>query len=107
MPVVLADRVVAEPVTWLWPNVIPEGKLVILDGDPDVGKSLIALDLCARLSTGRAFPDGGPSPGRGAVWHPESGEEPWPWRLPTDNALLDDALGRLCPRLAVIDPIMA
>ncbi|HUE14489.1 MAG TPA: AAA family ATPase [Planctomycetaceae bacterium] len=136
MPVVLADRVVAEPVTWLWPNVIPEGKLVILDGDPDVGKSLIALDLCARLSTGRAFPDGGPSPGpanalvlsaedkasdtivprlkhlgadlgRVAVWQRASDDEPWPWRLPTDNALLDDALGRLRPRLAVIDPIMA
>src|SRR5260370_37884868 len=63
MPIVLAERVVAEPVSWLWSDMIPQGKLVILDGDPDVGKSLIALDLCARLSTGRPFPDGGPSPG--------------------------------------------
>src|SRR6516164_1475079 len=63
MPIVHADRVADEPVSWLWPNMIPLGKLVILDGDPDVGKSLIALDWCARLSTGRPFPDGQPSPG--------------------------------------------
>jgi hypothetical protein len=136
MPIVVADRVAAEPVSWLWPNIIPAGKLVILDGDPDVGKSLVALDLCARLSTGRPFPDGGLSAGpcnalvlsaedkasdtivprlrhlgadlgRVAVWQRASDDEPWPWRLPADNAFLDDALGRLAPHLAVIDPIMA
>jgi hypothetical protein len=136
MSIVHADRVADEPVSWLWPNVIPLGKLVILDGDPDVGKSLIALDLCARLSTGRPFPDGQPSPGpcnalvlsaedkasdtivprlrqlgadlsRIAVWQNDTGDEAWPWRLPTDKALLDDALCRVGPRFAVIDPIMA
>src|SRR5262245_45815399 len=49
-------------VHWLWPNRLPLGKLAILDGDPGLGKSLIALDLCARLSTGREFPDGSPGP---------------------------------------------
>jgi AAA domain len=136
MPIVIADRVAVEPVSWLWPDIIPAGKLVILDGDPDVGKSLIALDLCARLTTGRPFPDGRPSPGpanalvlsaedkasdtivprlrhlgadvgRIAVWQRECDDEPWPWRLPTDIRFLDDALSRLSPRLAVIDPIMA
>jgi len=47
----------------LWPGRLPLGKLSILDGDPGLGKSLLALDLCARLSTGRPFPDGRPSPG--------------------------------------------
>jgi RecA-family ATPase len=63
MPITPANQVVAQPVSWLWRGHIPLGKLVILDGDPDLGKSLLALDLCARLSTGRPFPDGGPSPG--------------------------------------------
>jgi len=53
MPITPAQHVVAQPVTWLWPGRLPLGKLALLDGDPDLGKSLIALDLCARLSTGR------------------------------------------------------
>ena len=30
---------------WLWDKRILHGKLTLLDGDPDLGKSLIALDL--------------------------------------------------------------
>jgi hypothetical protein len=30
------------------------------DGDPDVGKSVVTMDLAARISTGRPFPDGAP-----------------------------------------------
>jgi putative DNA primase/helicase len=51
------------PLEWLWPGRLAFGKLAIFDGDPGLGKSLLALDLCARLSTGRPFPDGSPSPG--------------------------------------------
>src|SRR5437879_10388219 len=51
------------PVAWLWPGRLALGKLAMLDGDPGLGKSLLALDLCARLSTGRAMPDGSPGPG--------------------------------------------
>jgi hypothetical protein len=47
-----------EPLTWLWPRYIPRGKLTLLDGDPQLGKSLLTLDLAARLSTGRPLPDG-------------------------------------------------
>jgi hypothetical protein len=57
--VCLAD-VRPEPVRWLWPGRIPLGKLTILDGDPDVGKSLLTLDIAARVSRGGAFPDGSP-----------------------------------------------
>jgi hypothetical protein len=47
---------------WLWEPYIPRGKLVLLDGDPGVGKSLLTLDLAARLSRGGDLPDGSPSP---------------------------------------------
>ena len=45
-----------EQVQWLWKGRIPLGKLTILEGDPDEGKSLIMLDLAARLTTGRPMP---------------------------------------------------
>jgi hypothetical protein len=51
----LAD-VRAERVRWLWPSRLPAGKLVTLDGDPDVGKSTLILDVVARLTTGRPMP---------------------------------------------------
>ena len=53
----LAD-VQPEPVRWLWPGRIPLGKLTVLDGDPGLGKSLVSLDIAARVSTGRSMPDG-------------------------------------------------
>lgn len=53
----LAD-VEPEEVRWLWPARIPLGKLTLLDGDPDVGKSTLALDLAARLSRLAPMPDG-------------------------------------------------
>jgi hypothetical protein len=47
-----------ERVSWLWPARLPAGKLVVLDGDPAVGKSTLAVDLAARISTGATWPDG-------------------------------------------------
>lgn len=55
----LAD-VEPEDVRWLWPGRIPFGKLTVLDGDPGLGKSLLTLDLAARLSRGTDLPDGTP-----------------------------------------------
>jgi hypothetical protein len=55
--VTLAD-VTPERVTWLWPQYLPVGKLVIHDGDPSTGKSTLSLDLAARVSTGKPWPDG-------------------------------------------------
>jgi hypothetical protein len=49
------------PVRWLWEPVLPRGKLAVLDGNPGVGKSLITIDLAARLSRGVALPGGAPS----------------------------------------------
>ena len=48
----------AQPVHWLWPGRLALGKLSLLEGDPGLGKSLVTLDLCARLSRGLPFPDG-------------------------------------------------
>jgi hypothetical protein len=53
----LAD-VKPELVEWVWPSYLPAGKLVILDGDPGLGKSTLALDLAARITTGSPMPDG-------------------------------------------------
>jgi putative DNA primase/helicase len=57
----LAD-VQPEPVTWIWPGRVAAGKLALLVGDPGLGKSWISLDIAARLSTGRAWPDAGSAP---------------------------------------------
>jgi hypothetical protein len=47
-----------EPLEWLWPARLPIGKTILLDGDPSQGKSLLTLDLAARLTRGREWPDG-------------------------------------------------
>src|SRR5262245_37745262 len=51
-----------EPLEWLWRGYLPRGKLVLLDGDPGMAKSLLAIDLIARLSRGSPMPDGTPLP---------------------------------------------
>ncbi len=45
-----------ERVSWLWWGRLPRGKLVVLKGDPGVGKTTIAVDACARVSAGMPFP---------------------------------------------------
>src|SRR4051794_29857000 len=134
-PVQAVGQLTSRPVEWLWPGRLALGKLAILDGDPGLGKSLLALDLCARLSTGRPFPDGSASPGpaNALVLNGEDGEEDTvrprlqalgadlervfvldrdddaasPLRLPAQLALLDEAIRLTQARLVVIDPIMA
>jgi RecA-family ATPase len=50
--------IAAEPLLWLWPGRIPLGKVTLLIGDPGLGKSLVTVDIAARLSRGLAFADG-------------------------------------------------
>jgi hypothetical protein len=132
---VLVADVDREQVTWLWPGRIPRGKLVVLDGDPGVGKS--TLTIAAKVSTGSPFPDGA-RPERGDVillsaeddiadtirprleaagadlnrcWvlpdvHPE-GEPPRPPELPADLFLLEDLVKSKAAALVVVDPLMA
>ena len=49
-----------EELVWLWFNRFLTGHINILAGDPGLGKSLLAVDAAARVSTGRSWPDGSP-----------------------------------------------
>ena len=53
---IMLSEVQAETVEWLWERRIPLGKITVLDGDPDNGKSVLTTDLAARVTTGRAMP---------------------------------------------------
>jgi AAA domain len=55
---ILVSDVEIERVTWLWRGWLALGKLSVLDGDPGLGKSATTLDIAARVSTGKPFPDG-------------------------------------------------
>lgn len=46
---------------WLWRPYIARGAITLLDGDPGLGKSTLALDLTARVSRGWSMPPGGGS----------------------------------------------
>ena len=56
------SEVETQQIEWLWQRRIPLGKITLLDGDPGVGKSLLAITIAACISTGRPMPDG--TPGR-------------------------------------------
>jgi hypothetical protein len=49
-------EVQSHPVQWLWEGRVPCGRVTLLDGEPGSGKSLLALDLAARVSRGAAMP---------------------------------------------------
>ena len=46
---------------WLWENKIPLGELTVFCGMPDTGKSTVAIDVSARITVKKGFPDGSPS----------------------------------------------
>lgn len=46
-----------EELQWLWPKRLPLGKLTLLVGDPGLGKSFITIDLTARITSGKPWPD--------------------------------------------------
>jgi hypothetical protein len=130
------DALPTRNVVWLWLYRLGRGKLAVFDGDPGLGKSLVTLDLCARISTGRPFPDGhpGPPPGNVLLFHGEDAAEdvinprlealgadrsrvfhvqrqntfgPEPLCFPAHLHLFEQALARVHPELVIIDPIMA
>jgi hypothetical protein len=83
--VVRLDQCRQEELTWLWPHRIAVGKLTLIDGDPAQGKSLLTLDLAARVSSGSPFPDGQPAPEAGGVL-----------LIGAEDGLQDTILPRLC-----------
>ena len=56
------SEVETQQIDWLWQRRVPLGKITLLDGDPGIGKSLLAITIAACISTGRPMPDG--TPGR-------------------------------------------
>lgn len=60
---VCLDDVQTEPVEWIWPGIVPLGKVMVIDGDPGLGKTTVAAYIAARISTGEPFyHSGGGSP---------------------------------------------
>ena len=52
----LAD-VSPRELAWLWPGRVPLGSLTTIAGDPGLGKSFLSLDIAARKSGGKPWPD--------------------------------------------------
>lgn len=55
---VCLDDVEEQQVTWLWQDRIPLGKITLIAGKGEIGKSFATLDIISRLTTGRPMPDG-------------------------------------------------
>ena len=133
----LVRDVRAEKVKWLWHRRIPRGKVTVKDGDPGLGKSTLALDIAARISTGSPFPDGtcteypadviilsaedsisdtirprleaaGADLSRIRVFRSVNEKGgPRPPELPGDLPLLEALIAEDSAQLVVIDPLMA
>ena len=68
------SQIKSQSVTWLWSHRIPRGKITILEGDPGQGKSLLTIEIAARVSTGSGLPRGRAcSAGDVLILHAEDG----------------------------------
>lgn len=47
-----------EKLKWIWPGRIAEGKLILIGGQPGLGKSMLALHIAATISRGGDWPCG-------------------------------------------------
>jgi hypothetical protein len=126
----LLSEVEPERVEWLWPRRIPSGKITVLDGDPDNGKTVLTIDLAARVTAGLDLPDDTPTEAAGAVivsaedgaadtirprFDAADGDptracllgDEEPLAIPGDIPRLERAVRQVEAALVVIDPIMA
>lgn len=53
MELVRGDTIKSERTNWVWEGRIPYKAITLLCGDPDVGKSMTAMDLAAQMSAGK------------------------------------------------------
>lgn len=66
------STIVATPVQWLIAGYVALGNVTLVAGDPGVGKSMLAYDLAAKVTTGQPLPGGPPGLPRDVlVIHPE------------------------------------
>jgi putative DNA primase/helicase len=52
------SEVESKPIDWLWRGRIASGKVALLTGDPDTGKSFLTCAMAATVSRGFPWPDG-------------------------------------------------
>lgn len=62
LEIVCATDIIARPVEWLWENHLAIGKLTMLHGESELGKSTVSCDLVGRISAGKCWPDETPAP---------------------------------------------
>ncbi len=56
LKIIPLNEVEAEKIDWLWWEVIPKGKLTIICGDPNVGKSFLTMFLASYVTKGKPLP---------------------------------------------------
>lgn len=56
MDLICLDDVMEEPIDWVWSGKIARGELCIIAGEPGAGKTMIVVDIAARISKGSALP---------------------------------------------------
>src|SRR5829696_8187606 len=133
----LLSDVEPEEVSWLWPSWLALGKLALVDGDPGLGKSAVTVDLSARASAGKAFPDGAECEPVGVVLLsaedgladtirprldaagadtskilalatvPDENGHDRLLSIPEDLEFIEKGIRRVGARLVVVDPLMA
>jgi archaellum biogenesis ATPase FlaH len=130
------SEVTAEHVESVFGGRIHLGKINLIDGDPGLGKTLLALDLAARMSAGLPMPDGTPCEAAGVVilsaedglsdtlqprlqaagaelsrivairTIPDPDGDRFP-EIPRDLSAIEDAIVQMSARLVIIDPLVA
>ncbi len=133
---IAACDVKVKAVQWLWNQYLPLGKISILEGDPGLAKTTIALDIAARVTAGKPMPDGSACE-RGSVvfigyeddhadtivprFRAAGGDDkrfflllsvygpegPRPITIPDDVEHLRDVVQQVKAKLLIIDPLMA
>ncbi|OFW01490.1 MAG: hypothetical protein A3G20_00120 [Acidobacteria bacterium RIFCSPLOWO2_12_FULL_59_11] len=134
---VLLSQVEPERVKWLWRNRIPLSKITMLDGDPGLGKSLLALEIAARLSRGQSLHGDDPRLHGGSViltaedgladtvaprlvaagadrnrivalkYAPDKKGEKTVSNIPVDLPTIEAAIERVGAKLVIVDVLMA
>lgn len=73
LTVIRASDLKPEPIRWLWPGWLAQGKLHVLAGSPGTGKTTLAIALAAVVTSGGYWPDGSrAAAGNVLIW---SGED--------------------------------
>ena len=128
-PFIDLSEVEALEVTWLVPPLIPFGMITIMEGDPGIGKSYLAMHIAAQVSIGGSLPGVEKVP-KGRVLYISAeddaaytirpridamGGDPSRIRIQAEYTALDedgiealmDEVRRKPPTLIIIDPLFA